>query len=100
MLAGALTFVVFGGALLVYDLLSYRSIAYDGPAPYFILLVLGLAGLAYGSVVGSIAFGILLLLGRAVRPLPEPPTEPVGPIIWRGFQDRGLPHPRAGGSRP
>jgi hypothetical protein len=100
MLAGALTFVIFGGALFVYDLLSYRSIAYDSPAPYFILLALGVAGLACGTVVGCIAFGIMLLLGRAVRPLPEPPVESVGPIVWRGFQDRGLAHPRAGGHRP
>jgi hypothetical protein len=100
MLGGAITFIVFGVALFAYDLLSHRSITYVGPAPYFILLVFGLIGLAYGTVVGSVAFGIMLLLGRAVRPVLEPPTESVGPIVWRGFEDRGIPHPRGGGRRP
>jgi hypothetical protein len=100
MLAGAITFILFGWVLFAYDLMFYRSIAYDGLAPYFISLAFGLIGLAYGTVVGSIAFGIMLLLGRAVRPVPEPPTEWIGPIVWRGFEDRGMPHPRAGGRQP
>lgn len=99
MLAGAITFFVIGGSLFAYDLLYYRSIAYDSPAPYFILLVFVAVGFAYGTVVGSVAFGVMLLLGRPVRPVAEPPTEPLGPIVWRGFEDRRLLHPQAGGRR-
>ncbi len=99
MLAGAITFVVIGGVLFAYDLLYSRSIAYDGPAPYFITLVLAIVGLAYGTVVGCVAFGIMLLLGRAVRPVDWPQPEPLGPIAWRGFEDRGLTQPRMGGQR-
>jgi hypothetical protein len=99
MLAGAITFVVFGMAVLAYDYCTVRVIAYDSPAPFFILLAFVAGGFAYGSVVGCLAFGIMLLRGQAVRPGPEPLSEPLGPIVWRGFEDRGLPHPQAGGSR-
>ncbi len=100
MLAGLVTFVVFGVALLAYDYCFERTIAYDSPAPFFILLAFAIGGLAYGSVAGCLAFGIMLLLGQAVRPGPEPLTESIGPIVWRGFEDRGLQHPHAGGREP
>jgi hypothetical protein len=100
MLAGVITFVIFGGAVLVYDYYTVRMIAYDSPAPFFILLAFGVGGLAYGTVVGCLAFGIMLLLGHAVRPVDGPPTELLGPIVWRGFEDRAIPHPQAGGRGP
>jgi hypothetical protein len=100
MLAGVVTFVVFGMAVLAYDYCTARMIAYESPAPFFILLAFGVGGLAYGSVVGCLAFGIMLLLGRAVRPGPEPLAEPLGPICWRGFEDRGTHHLGTAGRRP
>jgi hypothetical protein len=100
MLAGVITFVVFGGAVLVYDYCTVRMITYDSPAPFFILLAFGVGGLAYGTVVGCLAFGIMLLLGQAVRPVAAPQPESLGPIVWRGFQDRGIQHPSAGGRLP
>jgi len=100
MLAGVITFVVFGIAFLAYDYCSVRMIAYDSPAPFFIVLAFGVGGLAYGAVVGCLAFGIMLLLGHAVRPVDGPPIESLGPIVWRGFEDRCLEHPQAGGRGP
>jgi hypothetical protein len=100
MLAGVITFVVFGIALLAYDYYSVRVVAYNSPAPYFILLAFGIGGLAYGSVVGCLAFGIMLLRGQAVRPVDGPSTESLGPIVWRGFEDCGIEHSHAGGRQP
>jgi hypothetical protein len=98
MLAGVITFVVFAGAVLAYDYYTVRTIAYNSPAPFFILLAFGIGGLAYGTVVGCLAFGIMLLRGQAVRPVAAPQPESLGPIVWRGFEDGGIRRPQAGGA--
>jgi hypothetical protein len=101
MLAGLIESLAFGVVLLVYVYIfeHRRLIAFDSPTPIVILLAFGVAGLGWGTLVGLLAWGVLSLLGRPVRPVP-PPTDMIGPIAWRGFGDRGLEHPRAGGRLP
>ena len=60
------------------------------------ILALGIAGLAWGTVVGFWTWMILGLLGVGVRPGPMP-EESVGPIVWRGLDEPGRPRSRAGG---
>ena len=61
------------------------------------ILALGIAGLAWGTVVGFWTWMILGLLGAGVRPGPVP-EESVGPIVWRGLDEPARPRSPAGGS--
>jgi hypothetical protein len=100
MLSGTIAFIILGLAPMVYEWHFYGAFPDNTPGPYLILLAFGVAGLVCGIVVGCLAFGFLFLLGAAVRAHASPPTETVGPIVWRGLDDRGIPHRRAGGRHP
>jgi hypothetical protein len=93
MLAGLIGSLGLGAVILLEDLHDGR-LMFGGAAPLFILPAFGMVGLAFGLLVGFLALTILFLGGGSAQV--APPTEPVGPITWRGFEDRGLPHPRSG----
>jgi hypothetical protein len=98
MLGGLLTFVGLGVVLFTVSILAGVSSNWDSPeSPFSVLLGLAVFGLLIGASVGGLAFLVLLLLGyRDDHVLP--PEEAIGPIVWRGFGDAGIPRQQAGGS--
>jgi hypothetical protein len=96
MLAGAIGFLAYGVALCTY-LCFFRGLSlFDSPWPFVMILALGMAGLAWGSAVGFWVWIMFGLCGRAVRPGPMH-DESIGPIVWRGLDERRLQQARAGG---
>ena len=99
MVAGVVGFLGFGIAILTYLCLFRGLKVFDSPAPFVMTLALGIAGLAWGAVVGFWAWMILGLMGKGVRSGPVE-GESIGPIVWHGLDEPDLRHSRAGGSLP
>jgi hypothetical protein len=96
MVAGSIGFACFGVAVCAYLSLSRQWNVFETPGPLVMILALGIAGLAWGTVVGFWTWMILGLLGVGIRPGPMP-KESVGPIVWRGLDEPGRSNARAGG---
>jgi hypothetical protein len=97
MVAGSIGFACFGVAVCAYLSVRRQWNVFETPGPLVMILALGIAGLAWGTVVGFWTWMILGLLGAGVRPGPVL-EESVGPIVWRGLDEAAHPRSRAGGS--
>jgi hypothetical protein len=102
MLAGAIEFLALGliGLLMAHFSggLGPGPVAFDLSAIVVGAILLSTLGLAWGVCVGTWLWMLSFLRGLGIAAEP-PRAEPIGPIAWRGFEDRGITHPRAEGHR-
>jgi hypothetical protein len=99
MVAGTIGFPCVGVAFYVCLQLLDQSHSFDFPGLVVLGFYGGVIGWAVGTVVGYWTWMIIDHFGKVIRPRVGAQGR-IAPIVWRGFEDRGLQHPGTGGQRP